>query len=573
MGMTCYIAHTYVVADEGSAYYELGFDNEMRPNIVVTESFMDDFTDPAARKKVINDAFDANYTWREGDQYSYYSSDPWEDEKPYTMADEIDNSLWVEQRKFDKFFKAVEKMDNIKYVLLATDATKPSDNYGEFWYDALVCDFKKRSLVKIEWRGARATYLETHYGENMFNEDRAGEIIALLEQNAIDQIDSGDFELNGVLQGKVTEFPVLNSSKIPNNNQCIHILPSQVKQTDNDEEEPERESIEQKTKEVAINTSDKEPIKRITMKEAFSHAATGISGSNTHIVGLKSDGTVIASKIYESDFAELSWDKIDVGDWEDIIMISTARSHTVGLKSDGTVVSTSIADDDWDYGQTDVSDWKDIVAVSAASEHTVGLKSDGSVVSTLINDEDSDYGQTAVFDWSDIVMISANDYHTVGLKSDGTVVSTSITDDDCDYGQTDVSDWSDIVMISANDYHTVGLKSDGTVVAVGSKEYWQTEVDDWENIVAVFAGKDHTVGLKSDGTVIGIGGNPVYADTRPELIEWNSIITVAAGNGYSLGLRLDGSIVFAKGDSIVDENLINYEEWQNIINNNMAERV
>ena len=81
------------------------------------------------------------------------------------------------------------------------------------------------------------------------------------------------------------------------------------------------------------------------------------------------------------------------------------------------------------------------------------------------------------------------------------------------------------------------------------------------------------MGLKSDGTVIGIGGNPVYADTRPELIEWNSIITVAAGNGYSLGLRLDGSIVFAKGDSIVDENLINYEEWQNIINNNMAERV
>ena len=255
MGMTCYIAHTYVVSDEDSAYYELGFDNEMRPNIVVTESFIDDFAQPEARKKLINDAFDANYTWREGDQYSYYSSEPWENEEPYTMADEVEDLPWEEQQAFDKFFGIVEGMKNIKYVLLATDATKPSDNYGEFWYDALVCDFKKRNLVKIEWRGAKETYWETHFGDNMFDEEKAEEIIDLLERGEINQFDSGDFELNGVLQGQVMEFPISNSSQIPNNNHCIHILPDKEKQNGqttqiniekNDSQKSDREEQEEK---------------------------------------------------------------------------------------------------------------------------------------------------------------------------------------------------------------------------------------------------------------------------------------------------------------------------------------
>lgn len=259
MSMTCYIAHTYVVSDEGSAYYELGFDNEMRPNIVITESFIDDFADPKARKTLINDAFDANYTWREGDQYSYYSSDPWEVENPYTMADEIENVSCMygdeEKKEFNKFLRSVGKMKSIKYVLFATDATRPSDNYGEFWYDALVCDFKKKSLLKIEWRGARETYEETHYGDNMFNEETAAEIIACLERNDIGRIDVGDFELNGTIQGQVNEFSIMNSSKVPNNNQCIHILPGQAKRTDqtkqvDNEEKPVQRNDEKDTEEA-----------------------------------------------------------------------------------------------------------------------------------------------------------------------------------------------------------------------------------------------------------------------------------------------------------------------------------
>ncbi len=46
----------------------------------------------------------------------------------------------------------------------------------------------------------------------------------------------------------------------------------------------------------------------------------------------------------------------EVSDWTDIVSVSAGAYHTVGLKSDGTVVATGDNDD----GQCDVSDWTDI---------------------------------------------------------------------------------------------------------------------------------------------------------------------------------------------------------------------
>jgi alpha-tubulin suppressor-like RCC1 family protein len=64
-----------------------------------------------------------------------------------------------------------------------------------------------------------------------------------------------------------------------------------------------------------------------------------------------SDGTVVAT-------GENWDDQCEVDDWSDIIAISAGEVHTVGLKSDGTVVATDIssfADGNW--GQCEVSDW------------------------------------------------------------------------------------------------------------------------------------------------------------------------------------------------------------------------
>ena len=54
---------------------------------------------------------------------------------------------------------------------------------------------------------------------------------------------------------------------------------------------------------------------------------------------------------------------------ESIASVSVGLYHIIGLKADGTVVATG----ENDYGQCDVDSWTDIAAVSAGYEHTVGL--------------------------------------------------------------------------------------------------------------------------------------------------------------------------------------------------------
>lgn len=245
-----------------------------------------------------------------------------------------------------------------------------------------------------------------------------------------------------------------------------------------------------------------------------------------HIVGLKSNGTVLA--VGNNDSGEKK-----VSDWKDIISIAAGADLTVGLKSDGTVVAVGRND----YGQSEVSDWTDVISVSAGNCFTVGLKLDGTVVAV----GDNDCGQREVAAWADIISVSAGGNHTVGLKTDGTVVAVG----DNDFGQCEVSDWTDIASISAGGNHTVGLKTDGTVVAVGSNYSSQCEVLDWTDIVSIAAGANYTVGLKLDGTVVAVGDNGFG---ECEVSKWTDIVSIAAGLNRTVGLKLDGSVVVAGMD-------------------------
>ena len=204
---------------------------------------------------------------------------------------------------------------------------------------------------------------------------------------------------------------------------------------------------------------------------------------------------------------------IDVINQAKMPTIAAKNYHTVGLKFNGTVVATG-----WNtYDQCDVSDWTDVVTVAAGVYHTVGLKSDGTVVATGSNGR----GQCNIADWTDVVAVSAGNGYTVGLKSDGTVVAAGNND----AGQCDVSDWVDIVAVSAGSGHTVGLKSDGTVVTAGNNDAGQCDVSDWVDIITVSAGGSHTVGLKSDGTVVATGEN-YYGQC--DVSDWTEIGPYAA---------------------------------------------
>ena len=258
-----------------------------------------------------------------------------------------------------------------------------------------------------------------------------------------------------------------------------------------------------------------------------------ISAGSYHTVGLKSDGTVVAT-MYLGD-QEYNYGQCDVSDWKGIVAVSADSFYTVGLKLDGTVVAVGYNG----FGQCEVSEWRDIVAISAGNRHTVGLKSDGTVVST--KNKIFNYGQCNVSDWKDIIAVSAGGTHTVGLKSDGTVVAIGNNDK----GQCDVDGWKDIIAVSAGECRTVGLKSDGTVVSVGEYSFVQDrsskgDVSKWKDIIAVSAGDDNIVGVKSDGTVVVIGNND---KGQCDVDGWKDIIAVSAGQYHTVGLKSDGTVV------------------------------
>ncbi len=237
-----------------------------------------------------------------------------------------------------------------------------------------------------------------------------------------------------------------------------------------------------------------------------------ISGHESFTIGLKSDGSICYTPPLDgnNDIWNYS-DKFDtVFSNNNIVDITNSGYHVVGLKSDGTVVGAGPNT----AAYIDSNSWSDIIAVDTGIEHTVGLKNDGTVVAAGNNKNQlgEEAGQCNVKSWTDIVAISAGNYHTVGLKSDGTVIATGLNDviafEDGNEdplrgyaGQCDVEGWTDIVAIATGSFHTIGLKSDGTVVATGDNYFGQCNISTWKDIIAVYAGEWTTIGLKEDGTI------------------------------------------------------------------------
>ena len=233
---------------------------------------------------------------------------------------------------------------------------------------------------------------------------------------------------------------------------------------------------EEKRKKAEQNIERLKPI-----RDKLLLPATMISAGVNHTVGLRSDGTVVATTFF-------GYDQCRESSWKDVVAVAAGREHTVGLLSNGTVVAAGSNTN----RECNVSDWRAIGAVAAASRHTIGLHLDGTVVDV------GDKSRTLCKLWTDIVAIAAGENHTVGLRANGTVVALG----ENKYGECDFFGWREIVSIAAGDYHTVGLRSDGTVVAVGLDLFGACNVAEWTDIVGISAGSSHTVGLRADGTVI-----------------------------------------------------------------------
>ena len=276
------------------------------------------------------------------------------------------------------------------------------------------------------------------------------------------------------------------------------------------------------------------------------------SVGKSHTVALKKNGTVLATSYTGKNGYS---GQCEVSGWTNIIAVSAgagngpisiSQTHTVGLREDGTVVAVGGNN----YGQCNVSSWTDIVTIDAGGLHTVGLKADGTVIAV----GDNSFGQCDVSDWTDIIAVSAGAIHTVGLKADGTVVAVGNNT----YGQCDASKWRDIVAISAGGKYTVALCSDGTVVAVGDNGAGQCNVSGWTDIVSICAFGGHTVGLRSDGTVVAVGNN-IHGPC--DVSDWTDIVAISAGSVCTIGLKSDGTLITA-GSNLYGEKDVS--DWTDV---------
>lgn len=114
-----------------------------------------------------------------------------------------------------------------------------------------------------------------------------------------------------------------------------------------------------------------------------------IVSSYDMIVGLKSDGTVIA---YHH-----MWKNVDVAPWTDIKDVGIDdKGNIFGVKSDGSVVVSCFYLGSFKESDIDVTSWNDIVAISAGKNHVVAMREDGKIFAA----GDNTYGQCDVSGWN-----------------------------------------------------------------------------------------------------------------------------------------------------------------------------
>lgn len=305
-----------------------------------------------------------------------------------------------------------------------------------------------------------------------------------------------------------------------------------------------------------------------------------ISTGDEHVLGLKSDGTVLASG-FKNLYGECNVDGIDSYEniieekndvygikkdgsrvflglkefydynnfankpkWENMSAVSAGRSFSAGVKSDGTVEVIGAS-------MPDVSEWDNIIDFSGRSselDYCIGLRSDGTIVgdNNWITDKWWE-------EWNEIVSISSGSGFILGLKKDGTVVAYG----DNEYGQCNVGDWTNIVAIAAGGAFSVGLRCDGTVIATGLNNSGQCDLENWKDVVVISACGAITNGIKSDGTVVS---------TSFEIEEWKDIVAITEVNHkgwmHCIGLKSDGTLVYTgdkTGMKILSE--MGLESW------------
>lgn len=157
-------------------------------------------------------------------------------------------------------------------------------------------------------------------------------------------------------------------------------------------------------------------------------------------IGLKEDGTVVAT-----------YQDTKVWTWTGIDHIAASDTHVVGLKKDGSVEAVGKND----KGQCDVSNWSQITQVIAGNGYTLGLSENGTVL--LAGDNSS---RESVINWSDISYLWSSDILTIGLKNDGTLIGSGT-------GAVSLDSWKNISQLVLCSQGAIGLQINSSLVSIG----------------------------------------------------------------------------------------------------------
>ncbi|MEG0177900.1 MAG: helix-turn-helix domain-containing protein [Bacilli bacterium] len=234
--------------------------------------------------------------------------------------------------------------------------------------------------------------------------------------------------------------------------------------------------------------------------------------------------------IADNQSAKMVGQGITLNDFTDLVKISAYKDSVVGLKSDGTVVAAGSNS----YGQLDVKDIKDATDVSIGSKHTVAALKDGKV--TCVGDKNA----CDVESWENIVDVEAGNGFTLGIDSAGNVKVAGAVN-----SSSTIESQKSVKSIAIGENEIAFLNTSGSVTMVSYSGATTTNTSTLKNITEVAVGNGFVAGLGSDGKVQIV---TTKEDLSKAVSEWTGISCIAAYNNTIVGFTSTGKMVGA-GDN------------------------
>ena len=340
---------------------------------------------------------------------------------------------------------------------------------------------------------------------------------------------------------------------------------------------------------MQCDVSKWENIVQISAGENISAALTGdgtvmTTAGNTDswsdIVQVAAGKSMVAALTKKGRVHILSTDNYDVPDvsgWRNIETVAIYGDHVVGIKSDGTVMDSYIEDethmisdlrlgapalsiDEAEYYSLRlsagdgfafyVSDEGDIRAIGDAPgfgftgfEGVLQIGASKELAAAILSDHSMacEYGADTNLDlsgWHNIAYFDLAENCAVGVMPDGHIIYNG----NDDYGQSSIQSVSDAVMVAADAKHVAAVLSDGSVICAGDNECGECDIDGLKDAVWVDTGSCHTAAIRADGTAMAFGKND---EGQCDVSEWYDVVSLTVGDGFSVGIKSDGTLLTA----------------------------